>query len=250
MSARRLIAVLIPVFLVSSAAPQRTVTQSGHIEGSVKDRGEAAIPDTRITVESSSTAGPLTARTDGAGNFSVEVPNGVYRVCAKREGFVEKCFNVSVKGGTATRKSFVMSVVPQPPQPSSKLLDDVLRKEGGIASKNCGHVRANGKAEAASQCVLQRFRNHQAFLVRYGLLGVDSEVALGLAGNSEGVTAFVFDSFGTSRDGAPENAVFLSEDHVVAVPCPTPLNLRVSNTGKITCFEPGNEGRWLGLEDY
>ena len=244
-----LVAVLIPVVLAGSAFPQRQAAQLGRIEGSVRDRTEAVIPDTRITVESSSTTEPLTAKTDGSGTFSVEVAAGAYRVCAKREGFVEKCLRASVNSGTSTKVSFVLSVVPQPPEASSKRLDDALRKDVGSAAKNCGHVRINDKSETASQCVLQQFRNHRPFLVRYDLWGVDSEVALGLAGSSDRVIAFLFDSFDTSHEGAPKSAMFLSDNHVVAVPCPAPVELHVSDNGRVTCFAQGGEGKWLGLED-
>ncbi len=241
---------LIPIVLAGSAFPQPQAAQLGRIEGSVRDRTEAVIPDTNITAESSSTTEPLTAKTNGYGTFSVEVAEGAYRVCAKREGFVEKCLRASVNSGTNTKISFVLSVVLQQPEASSKLLDDALRKEAGSAAKNCGHVHINDKSEKASQCVLQQFRNHRPFLVRYDLWGVDSEVALGLAGSPDRVRAFLFDSFGTSREGVPKNAMFLSDNHVVAVPCPAPVELHVSGNGRITCFGQGGEGKWLGLEDF
>jgi hypothetical protein len=249
-SVTALVAVLIPIVLAGSAFPQRQAAQLRRIEGSVRDRTEAVIPDTNITVESSSTTEPLTAKTNGYGTFSVELAEGLYRVCAKREGFVEKCLRASVNSGTNTKISFVLSVVPQQPEASSKLLDDALRKEAGSAAKNCGHVRINDKSEKASQCVIQQFRNHRPFLVRYDLWGVDSEVALGLAGSPDRVRAFLFDSFGTSREGAPKNAMFLSDNHVVAVPCPAPVELHVSGNGRITCFGRDGEGKWLGLEDF
>ena len=207
------------------------------------------MPDAKVTVESSSTSEPLTTKTNASGNFSFELQKGTYRVCGNRSGFVEKCQQAYVNSGATTKVSFVMSIVPQLSQPSSKLLDEALRKEAGNAAKNCGRVRVNGKPELTSECVIQQFRNHRAFWVRYDLLGVDSEVALGLAGNSGRVTAFLFDSFGTSHEGAPEDAVFLSDNHIVAVPCPTPVELHVSDAGRVTCFAQGKQGRWLGLED-
>ena len=236
------------VFLAGSAFPQRRAAQLGRIEGSVRDCTEAVIPDTNVTVESSSTTEPLTAKTNGSGTFSVEVAEGAYRVCAKREGFVEKCLRASVNGGTSTEVSFVLSVVPQPAEASSKLLDDALRKEAGSAAKNCGHVRISDKSETASQCALQQFRNHRPFFGALRLMGVDSEAAFGLAGNSERVIAFLFDSFGTSHEGAPNSALFFSNNHVVAVPCPAPVELHLSDNGRVTCFAQGGEGKWLGLE--
>ncbi len=202
-----------------------------------------------IIVESSATTRPLTVKTDGSGKFSVEVREGTYRVCGKREGFVQKCLRASVNTAAVTQVSFVLSLVSQPPQVSSRLLDHALQKQAGSGAKNCGRVCINADSEAASECVLRQFRNRHSFYVRYDLWGVDSEVALGLAGNSDHVVAFSFDSFGTSREGSPQSASFLSDNHVVAVPCPTPVELHVNNAGRVSCFSHGEEGRWLGLDN-
>lgn len=139
-------------------------------------------------------------------------------------------------GGTPTGGSKLETTRRRAPKGSWECREELWTRTHKRQIRNSISVRASAVQESSS------------FFGALRLMGVDSEVALGLAGNSERVIAFLFDSFGTSHEGAPNSALFFSNNHVVAVPCPAPVELHLSDNGRVTCFAQGGEGKWLGLE--
>ncbi len=235
------VALFLSTFL-STTVSSRSALDSDPLKkigGTVRDSTGASIPGARITVTVMGSATPTrTVFSDASGDFSVEVPQNTYLVCSDQRGFVEKCLRVSVQRGNTRNLAFVLGVIQPPMQPRAKILDNALRQLAGSDARNCGRVRLSGSPTLASQCVLQQFQKRRAFLVRYDLPGIDSEVAAGLAGNGRNVSAFLFDSFGTSPDGAPKEAVFSHNNRLVLIPCPEPAQLRPTESGRVTCFRP------------
>ena len=115
----------------------------------------------------------------------------------------------------------------------TKLLS--LSGRGGSAL-NCGSVGIRQNPGSASDCALSAFTHRSPFYVRYNLQGIDSEVSAGLAGDAGGDVYFVeFDSMGWETDGLPKGAEVTDGKHIYVEPCPNPVVLRKTRTGRLTC---------------
>jgi hypothetical protein len=221
--------------------PAQVTHQQDHgtaIRGFVRDPTTAVISEAKVTVTPIHSDRPSsTVQSDRDGRFTVNVMPGSYSVCAQARGFVQNCKNVSIQTNETESCDLMLQVVPQPERPSSKVLDDALRKVADPDAVNCGHVHVLESSKQASSCVLEEFRRGHAFFVRYDLPGVDSEVAAGLAGNSNHLSEFEYDSFGISREGWRGSPRFQFDDRLVSVDCPSPTKLRRMKSGRVSCFE-------------
>jgi hypothetical protein len=110
-----------------------------------------------------------------------------------------------------------------------------LSGRGGPAL-NCGWVGIKQNSNTASDCALRAFAQRSPFYVRYDLHGIDSQVSAGLAGDAGGDVYFVeYDSMGWETDGLPRAAEVTDEKHIYTEPCPSPVTLSKTQTGRLTC---------------
>jgi len=116
---------------------------------------------------------------------------------------------------------------------NAKLLS--LSGRGGFAL-NCGSVGISQNPHSASGCALRAFANKSPFYVRYKLQGIDSEVSAGLAGDSAGNVYFLeYDSMGWETGALSKGAEVTNGKHIYVEPCPKPVTLRKTRTGRLTC---------------
>jgi hypothetical protein len=122
--------------------------------------------------------------------------------------------------------------------PATSLIDTKLlslSRRGG-SSLNCGRVGIRQNPDRASDCALSAFAQKSPFYVRYDLQGIDSEVSAGLAGDAAGNVYFIeYDSMGWETDGLSKGAEVTDGKHIYVEPCPKPVTLRKTRTGRLTC---------------
>lgn len=114
--------------------------------------------------------------------------------------------------------------------------DLLQRKMWAIAPHgvDCGRTSPEENPNKATDCALTAFHEHKAFLVRFDLQGIDSAVAIGLAGTEEGVvTALFFDG-----DPSGGGGTSITRQVVSQRVCPTPTTLFKSPKGRLNCFPP------------
>lgn len=116
-------------------------------------------------------------------------------------------------------------------------MTDEMRNLAGATAINCGHVATAGNVQPASDCAVQANNAGKPFYVRYDLPMPDAQMAIGTVRTADGRLMTVqYDSKGLDK---PQEGGRLSGDKKVSVvPCPTPENLRVANSGRVTCFPP------------
>jgi len=123
---------------------------------------------------------------------------------------------------------------------ATSLIDTKLHSlsgKGGSAL-NCGSVGIRQNPDSASDCALTAFAHKSPFYVRYNLQGIDSEVSAGLAGDAEGNVYFVeYDSMGWETDRLSKGAEVTDGKHIYVEPCPRPVTLRKTRTGRLTCTQ-------------
>jgi hypothetical protein len=117
-----------------------------------------------------------------------------------------------------------------------RTLGDVMdwrsRWIAGVDAVDCGAVNPGGNTTVSTDCALQAFSAHRPFSVRYGLKTVDIRMAAGLVGERSGrVYEMVF------WGGGPGTDVF--RQRVYLNQCPTPVSLRKTPKGRLTCFPLG-----------
>jgi len=120
------------------------------------------------------------------------------------------------------------------------LIDKKLRSLSGRGKPplNCGIVGIWGNPTIASDCALNAFAHRSPFYVRYNLQGIDSEVSAGLAGDAQGnVYSVEYDSMGWETDGLAKGAEITDNKHIYTEPCPSPVLLRKTKTGRVTCAQ-------------
>jgi hypothetical protein len=118
------------------------------------------------------------------------------------------------------------------------LLDRTMKRlvPDGI---DCGRVRIGGDPGPATDCALAAFEEKRAFLIRYDLQGIDSDVAIGLVGTPDGsVKALLFDG-----DPHGQGGTSLSRQRVGEEACPAPVVLFRSPKGRLSCFPPDPEAK-------
>jgi hypothetical protein len=126
----------------------------------------------------------------------------------------------------------------QLPNPSMVLIDKQLVSLSGRRGPalNCGWVEIDQSPDSASDCALSAYAHKSPFYVRYNLQGIDSQVSAGLAGDAEGKVYFVeYDSMGWETDGIAKEAKVTDGNHIYTEPCPSPISLKKTRTGRLTC---------------
>jgi outer membrane receptor for ferrienterochelin and colicins len=110
--------VLVFILSVSALASQSRVRcsgpisgESGKVQGRIVDATAGAVEGARVVVECGGTKAQ--AATDSAGNFTVEVPAGSYRIHAKKEGFESVVLPVDVAAGQSTSQDIEMMLAGQ-----------------------------------------------------------------------------------------------------------------------------------------
>jgi hypothetical protein len=129
------------------------------------------------------------------------------------------------------------------------LLERQSKKLAGSDAVDCGRLwlgvaffwpessaRNRRQAVAASQCAIQAFNSGKSFRVRYQIQGVDSDGAIGFASPGRGlVYTLLFDG-----DPLGQGGTNFFRQRVRTYSCPSPLALKIFDTGMLTCF-PGRQ---------
>lgn len=113
----------------------------------------------------------------------------------------------------------------------------------GPMAVDCGRVKIRHDPLSATECVLNAFQSKEAFFVRYDLQGVDSQVAVGLAGDRAGRTfGIAYDRMGWSDEGLRRPAL-RKDRNLITTACPRPVRLRKTGGGRLTCFPPDPDAK-------
>jgi hypothetical protein len=114
-----------------------------------------------------------------------------------------------------------------------------LKRIAGSTAVDCGTVSVGEAPQTASQCAMDAFSSHKPFRVRYNIRGIDTTLAGGLAQGKDGKI------YGISFMGStPEFA-----EHVGVRACPAPPVVRLTDSGRVTCFPP-SESKPPNLSDH
>lgn len=183
------------------------------------------------------------------GTFSFTLPTGQYELCVEARGFQADCRNVFSQDQSSIDLSITLQVNSVDKPAPSFVMDNRLRELASVDAVDCDRVRIRKDPAKATECVLQHFQGHQRFFVRYDIPGIDSEVAIGLASNSQHVYTVLFDSFGISPEGWPKGSKLEDGNHNLILPCPVPLKLRVSPNGRALCLY-GKDAELLLGDDF
>lgn len=126
---------------------------------------------------------------------------------------------------------------PQPANTTPDAMTTELTKLAGPGATDCGRIGMSGDVQGASKCAMQANDAKKPFYVRYDLPMPDAQMAIATVRTADGKLISVqYDSKGWEK---PLEGAKLSEDKTVAVgPCPTPNNLRIASSGRVTCFAP------------
>ena len=120
----------------------------------------------------------------------------------------------------------------------SEVMDQRLAILAGKDAINCGSSPVKGNPEGVNRCARDAFRRHKAFYVRYWFQGIDAEISDGLAFDGSGAGyGVVFDSMGFSDEGLKKGASMPDGSHTVVLRCPSPVKLRKTRTGTLSCFK-------------
>jgi hypothetical protein len=136
--------------------------------------------------------------------------------------------------------------------PSEEILNPELpdyrfRALAGLNAENCGHVKIKESRAKATACARGAVKHHKPFYVIYDEAGIDSIIAGGMAGNSDGkLYSITFDSMGMSDDHLPPGSTMPDGFHTLVIPCSQPVRVRVTRTGQLTCFAGGS---WVKKDD-
>jgi hypothetical protein len=116
---------------------------------------------------------------------------------------------------------------------STDAMEKGSRELAGPHSIDCGRVGIHEDPKAATDCALSAFKAGKPFRVRYDLQGIDSDVSAGMLRASTGkVYGVVFDSAGMSNGPKEKPRYF------IATPCPKPVHIFVTKSGRLNCFPP------------
>jgi hypothetical protein len=132
---------------------------------------------------------------------------------------------LAIASGTGCKKSTA------PAAAGAGIADAVeqqLRNLAGAGARNCGRVPVNSDVKGASECAMQASAARQPFYVAYDLPGL----TVAVAGNSDG-KLFSLQSQPSATGQANESAI-------KSAPCPA--ELRVAQSGRVTCMTPGSMG--------
>ena len=146
---------------------------------------------------------------------------------------------VLVVGWVALRGYQFLSVPSSPPDLGPDVMEREFLALAGPTAIDCGRVEIRQDPSTATGCALNAFERKKAFFVRYDLQGIDSRVSAGLAGNAAGhVFGIEYDSMGWSDEGVRWPSVRSKDHHLITTPCPKPVKLRKTASGRLTCFPP------------
>jgi autotransporter translocation and assembly factor TamB len=212
-----------------------------------------AIPDTKhpqAIEESGKARAVVTAETDQNGRFSVELQPGDYQICVSREAFSTACREIETAARQEINLNFPLTLDPAYQQAhapaASEVMDQRLQKLAGPTAIACGHVKVNTSSKNATACVQRAFTQNKPFYVRYDVVGIDAEIAGGLASSgSHSVYAVTFDSMGMSTEGLTDEETMPDGSHTVVTPCPKPVKIRKDSQGRVTCFKRNQKPRWI-----
>lgn len=109
----------------------------------------------------------------------------------------------------------------------SDAVQQKLEELAGKGATDCGRIKSQSESDVkpAGECAMQAAQGKRAFYVAYDLPGM----TVAVAGDSSGKLYFVQTQGETS-----------AEAKVQASPCPS--ELRVAQSGRVTCFAPGSMG--------
>lgn len=118
------------------------------------------------------------------------------------------------------------------PSGSAKSGDPVqqaLQQDAGTGAADCGRLQSQApdQLKKASDCVMQAAQGKKPFYVAYDMPGM----TVGVAGNAEGKLFYLSAQQATQEGSAPD---------VKTGPCEA--ELRVAQSGRVTCFAPGSMG--------
>jgi hypothetical protein len=104
----------------------------------------------------------------------------------------------------------------------------------GARATDCGRVRtqAQDQTQKATDCAMQAAKDKHAFYVGYDMPGL----SVGYAGNSQGK---LFSVQAEDSGAKPE-----------AKSAPCPADLRIANSGRVTCMPPGSMGAMGGANPH
>ncbi len=224
------------------------------VRGMVVDPTGSVVPNFTVEIRPAAsanstpthtTASPmLRAQTNREGEFSANLPPGLYEICVAR--FSKSCRTVIVEEAPKTPEYLRLEIHPSDDHASSELLDSHIRAIAGPGARDCGRVQRKDSPKRATACALRAYKSRKAFYVRYDAKGIsDSDVASAMAGDSSGkVYSLGFDSMGMDTDHLPPGATMPDGFHTIIIPCSQPVRLRVTRTGgELICFA---NDRWLG----
>ncbi len=117
-----------------------------------------------------------------------------------------------------------------PSSVSAKSADPVTQKLqdlAGSGATDCGRPKfqEQDKLKPASDCAMNSAKDKKAFFVAYDMPGL----TVGIAGDSQGKLNWV-------QAETPDNAPANAKVDVKAAPCPS--ELRVAQSGRVTCMSP------------
>jgi hypothetical protein len=129
---------------------------------------------------------------------------------------------------------------PAPGNAATKSGDAVtqkLQQEAGGGATDCGRVKSQSadQVQPATDCAMKAAGNKQPFYVAYEMPGL----TVGYAGNSQG-KLFSIQSETAENAGAKAD--------IRSVPCPG--DLRVAQSGRVTCMLPGGMGMGGGANPH
>jgi len=184
--------------------------------------------------------------TDAHGKFSTDLPPGLYQVCVSGKGFIKTCRDAQAEDGKAVTLDFSLGFDPAYMPADTEVMDQRLQRLAGPTAIACGHVKVNTSSKNATTCVQQAFGKGKPFYVRYDVVGIDAEVAGGLASNgARSVYAVTFDSMGMSTEGLTDEETMPDGSHTVVTPCPNPVKIRKNSQGRATCFKRNQKPHWI-----
>ncbi len=139
---------------------------------------------------------------------------------------------LSISCGRATLASSMQSTnqATSPAPPAEDRLERESKRLAGPSAINCGRVQVRGDPKTATDCVLAAQKAGKPFRVRYDLQGIDSAVAVAIVRTPVGTVGTL------SYDSDPSGGGRTGGGVIFPKPCPKPIQLWVTRSGRINCF--------------
>jgi hypothetical protein len=128
---------------------------------------------------------------------------------------------------------------PSPTVATGDPVDQKLHELAGSGATDCGRLKSQDAAQekTASDCAMGAAQKKQPFYVAYELPGM----TVGVAGAADG-------KLYTLQASAPENGQPGAAPAINTEPCPA--ELRVAQSGRVTCLSPGSMGMGMGANPH